>query len=128
MQVIHTDDLYSHAQRVMNETFTFLGLDPVNVGTKTRFCVHGKAGVIDVLHSSEKALHLGSQGDQEAERDRESPTLQIGDCESDATSRPDAATGAPHHAIEPGLEARLRKFYAPSNRRLYKLLGRDLGW
>ena len=96
------------------------------VGGKTRFCVRGKAGVIDVLHSSEKSLHLGARSD--AEKGEESPALQIGDCESDAKSHPDATTGAPHHAIEPKLEARLRRFYAPSNRRLYKLLGRDLGW
>ena len=40
----------------------------------------------------------------------------------------DAATGALHHNLSPALEARMRAFYEPSNRRLYKFLKRDLGW
>ncbi|KAL3911269.1 MAG: hypothetical protein SGPRY_008756 [Prymnesium sp.] len=47
LKVIHTDDLASSAQRILNSTFKFLGLDPVDVGTDSRFCVHGKAGVLD---------------------------------------------------------------------------------
>eukprot|EP00962_Isochrysis_galbana_P034857 scaffold11876_cov105-Isochrysis_galbana.AAC.3 len=38
------------AQRIMNETFDFLRLPRVDVGSKSRFCVRGKAGVMDVLH------------------------------------------------------------------------------
>lgn len=30
--------------------------------------------------------------------------------------------------LEPDLEQRLRRFYAPHNKRLYELIGRDLGW
>jgi hypothetical protein len=33
-----------------------------------------------------------------------------------------------HHDIDPWLEARMRKYYAPYNQQLYDFLGRDLGW
>ena len=36
--------------------------------------------------------------------------------------------GALHHIIAPALLRRLRAYYYPSNQRLYKFLGRDLGW
>ena len=36
--------------------------------------------------------------------------------------------GALHHTIEPKLLKRLRRYYEPSNQRLYKFLGRNLGW
>jgi hypothetical protein len=53
--------------------------------------------------------------------------LQVGDCAPDKGVDPHSAN-ASHHAIDPALHARLRKFYAPTNAELYKLLGRDLGW
>ena len=36
--------------------------------------------------------------------------------------------GALHHIIQPALLRRLRAYYEPSNQRLYRFLGRDLGW
>lgn len=30
--------------------------------------------------------------------------------------------------LDEAIEAKLREFYAPFNRKLYELLGRDLGW
>jgi hypothetical protein len=30
--------------------------------------------------------------------------------------------------LEPDIEQRLRRFYAPHNKRLFELVGRDLGW
>ena len=46
LMIINTDDMSSHAQHVMNETFAFIGIPPVDVGQKTRFCVRGKAGAM----------------------------------------------------------------------------------
>lgn len=40
----------------------------------------------------------------------------------------DPSKGRPHPKVDPSLERRLREFYAPHNRRLYRLIGRDLGW
>jgi hypothetical protein len=53
--VIVTDEMTRGAQRIMNETFDFLRLPRVDVGAKSRFCVRGKAGVMDVLHRSAPA-------------------------------------------------------------------------
>lgn len=36
--------------------------------------------------------------------------------------------GPEREALEPGLRARLEAYFAPHNARLYRLLGRDLGW
>ena len=33
-----------------------------------------------------------------------------------------------HHDIDEALNNRLRTFFAPSNQRLYRFLGRDLHW
>ena len=58
--------------------------------------------------------------------------LQVGDCERSAVdtvgSHPDPISGAPYHNIDPALEQRLKAFYAPTNRRLFNFLQRDLGW
>ncbi|XP_065312149.1 heparan sulfate glucosamine 3-O-sulfotransferase 6-like [Dermacentor albipictus] len=40
----------------------------------------------------------------------------------------DPSKGRPHPKVDPSLERRLREFYAPHNRRLYRVIGRDLGW
>lgn len=40
----------------------------------------------------------------------------------------DPTTGALHHDIEPKLDRRMRAYYEPYNKRLYRFLGRDLGW
>ena len=58
-----------------------------------------------------------------------SEALNVGDCASVASNmHRDEATGALHHDIEPELLKRMRSFYADSNQRLYRFLGRDLGW
>lgn len=122
VQVIHTDDIDNNGARLMNETFKFLGLPPVDVGGKTRFCVRGKAGVIDMQHARDHSLTLGAATPTTATTEGGGGApLQIGDC---AGSSP----GARRHPVEPALEARLRRYYEPANRRLYRLLRRDLGW
>lgn len=40
----------------------------------------------------------------------------------------DPSKGRPHPKVDPVLERRLRDFYAPHNQRLYRIIGRDLGW
>ncbi|XP_077552406.1 heparan sulfate glucosamine 3-O-sulfotransferase 6-like [Haemaphysalis longicornis] len=40
----------------------------------------------------------------------------------------DPSKGRPHPRLDEDLERRLRQFYAPHNRRLYRIIGRDLGW
>ena len=52
-KVIVTDELTRGSQRIMNETFDFLQLPRMPIGNQSRFCVRGKAGVMDVLHASE---------------------------------------------------------------------------
>ena len=61
--------------------------------------------------------------------DEDHTKVKIDDCDTDpkATHR-DAKTGALHHNVSPKVEARLKKFFEPYNQRLYKFLGRDLGW
>ena len=106
----------------MNATFAHLGLPMVDVGRQSRFCVRGKAGVIDMQHARDHSLTLGAATPTAATTEGGGGApLQIGDC---AGSKP----GAPRHPIEPALEARLRRYYEPANRRLYRLLRRDLGW
>ena len=43
--IIHTDELSTSAQSIMNQTFAHIGLPTVDVGKKSRFCVRGKSGV-----------------------------------------------------------------------------------
>lgn len=40
----------------------------------------------------------------------------------------DPSKGRPHPRVDAALERKLREFYAPHNRRLYRIIGRDLGW
>jgi len=119
--VIHTDDLTTATQAVMNQTFAHLNLPMVNVGTQSRFCVRGKAGVISVLRESDLHLHLGENVTGEA---ADPNTLQVGDCETDAGNAPNVT----RHSIDPVLEQRMRRYYRPFNEKLYALLGRELGW
>ena len=43
----------------MDETFDFLRLQSINIGTDTRMCVHGKAGIMDVLNAFEGSVRIG---------------------------------------------------------------------
>ena len=127
------------ACQVMNVTFRFLGLEPIDIGQQSRFCVHGKAGVMDVLSEDENDVDIASNGVGLA-----LPTpgkawtaggsvksrrrLNVGDCTNDPEGMVTTASGALHHKLEPALEARLRAYFEPANQQLYKFLGRDLGW
>ena len=124
LYVIHTDDLTTATQRVMNETFAHLGLPTVDVGKQSRFCVRGKSGVINVLKQSELGLHIGDNGTDGTDGVQDPTKLQVGDCENDAGNAPNVS----RHSIDPALEARLRRYYKPFNEKLYAILGRDLGW
>jgi len=117
LKVIATDDFAASAQRTMNETFAFLGLPAVNVGGQSRFCVRGKAGVMDVLKAADLNIAIGSNQTSRGENEK----IKVGDCEGDSQKEK-------KHVFEPELDARLRRFFAPYNRRLYRFLGRDLGW
>ena len=108
----------------MDDTFRFLGLPPVSIGNETRMCVHGKAGVMDVLNAFEGSVRIGGKGAAPEQ-------LNVGRCDTAkavAGMRVEPRWGALHHDIDPDLNARLRKFYEPFNQRLYRFLGRDLGW
>uniref|UniRef100_A0A7S4BE37 Sulfotransferase domain-containing protein n=2 Tax=Chrysotila carterae TaxID=13221 RepID=A0A7S4BE37_CHRCT len=117
LMVIDTDDLTRRRQQLMNETFNFLGLSAVDVGSQSRFCVKGKAGVMDVLHAEDVNISFSGK----------TARLQVGDCESDTATMHDER-GVMHHNIDPTLQAQLRRFFEPHNQRLYRFLGRDLKW
>lgn len=104
LKIIHTDSLSRYSQQVLNETFTFLGLPPVDVGKQSRFCVRGKAGVMDVLRESDLNISFGTNGSSAA-------TLKVGDCETlnEPTTHVDPINGAVHHYIEPQLQERLKR-------------------
>ncbi|KAL1500608.1 hypothetical protein AB1Y20_013260 [Prymnesium parvum] len=129
--VIHTDDLASSAQRIMNATFSFLGLTPVDVGTQSRFCVHGKAGVMDVLQEDDNEIDIRGQtphtGD-EPPNPKAYRRLHVGPCGEDEAGMLKTSSGALHHKIDAELQQRLRALFKPSNEDLYAFLGRDLGW
>ena len=122
LRVLHTDDLTRRAQPMMDDLFRFLGLPPIRVqANETRMCVHGKAGVMDVLNAFEGSVRIGERSAPEA--------LDVGRCGAIAAGmHREPTTGALHHDIEPELLARMRRFYKPHNERLYRFLGRDLGW
>ena len=89
-------------------------------------CVHGKAGVMDVLNAFEGNVRIGSKGNSTEVAE---PRLFVAPCDrGHGTTHTDADTNALHHDIEPQLEERLRKYYAPANKILYNFIGRDLGW
>jgi hypothetical protein len=123
-QVLHTDELADprSAQRLMDETFAFLGLPAVPIGNETRMCVHGKAGVMDVLNAFEGSVRIGT-------KDVAPELLNVGTCDKPPKGmHREPRYGALHHDIEPALLRRLRAYYEPSNQRLYRFLGTDLGW
>lgn len=126
IKVIVTDELTRGSQRIMNETFDFLQLPRMPIGNQSRFCVRGKAGVMDVLHASELNITIGHDTSEHAHL--LAPQLKVGDCEPDSGHAHDEATGSDLHRIEPRVQERLRRFFEPHNRRLYRFLGRDLGW
>ena len=99
---------------------------PIDIGNETRMCVHGKAGVMDVLNAFEGSVRIGLKGNATITAE---PRLHVAPCDpGTGTTHVDAATKAVHHDVDPFIEKRLRAFYAPHNQRLYKFLGRDLGW
>ena len=79
IKVINTDDLERGAQRIMNETFDHIGLPRVDVGTKSRFCVRGKQGVIDILKDEENKVRIGKNETLHEENVK----VKIDDCDSD---------------------------------------------
>ena len=98
---------------------------PIPIGNETRVCVRGKAGVMDVLNAFEGNLKIGAKGKAAADK------LQVGTCESAVTPEGmhrEEKYGALHHDIAPALLKRMRAYYEPSNQRLYRYMGRDLGW
>jgi len=124
LKVLHTDELADprSAQRLMDETFAFLGLPAVPIGNETRMCVHGKAGVMDVLNAFEGSVRIGT-------KDVAPELLNVGTCDKPPKGmHREPRYGALHHDIEPALLRRLRAYYEPSNQRLYRFLGTDLGW
>lgn len=131
--VIDTDDLTRKPQQQMNETFEFLGLPNVNVGAKTKFCVRGKEGIMDVLHEKEKGIFFededekgnASSGDHEVRKGH----IKVGDCDQNSDNvGMHTENGVAKHNISPALEQQMRDFFKPYNQRLYRFLGRDLGW
>ena len=122
--MIHTDELSDprRAQEIMDETFEFLGLPKIPIGNQTRMCVHGKAGVMDAQNAFEASVSIG----QNAATQKSSLNVAACDKPRKGTHR-EPRYGAIHHDISPALLKRLRTFYEPYNRRLYKFLGRDLG-
>ena len=89
-------------------------------------CVHGKAGVMDVLNAFEGSVRIGKDNNM---TNVVEPQLHVAPCDpGPGTVHADDATHAMHHDIDPWLEERMRKYYAPYNQQLYDFLGRDLGW
>ena len=124
LRVIHTDELSDprSAQRLMDDLFTFLGLPAIPIGNQTRMCVHGKAGVMDVLNAFEGSVRIGA-------KDVAPEHLNVGACDSTPAGMVrEAKYGALHHVIRETTSRRLRSYYEPHNQRLYRFLGRDLGW
>ena len=79
-------------------------------------------GVMDVLNQFEGGVKLGN-----AEPPLEQ--LSVGGCIGlKKGTHTDPTTGALHHDIDPALEKRMRAFYEPFNQKLYRFLGRPLGW
>ena len=77
---------------------------------------------MDVLNAFEGSVRIGT-------KDVAPESLNVGTCDTTPEGMVrEPKYGALHHIIEPALLKRLRAYYAPSNERLYKFLGRDLGW
>lgn len=126
LRVIHTDELSERPQAVMDATFGFLGLQTIDIGKDTRMCVHGKAGVMDVLNAFEGSVRIGKDGNSSAVA---LDTLHVARCDNDPRGMVrDPATGALHHVIPRALLTRMRRYYEPTNQELYRFLGRDLQW
>jgi len=126
IKVIHTDELSWRPQQLMDETFDFLGLQRIPIGNETRMCVHGKAGVMDVLNAFEGSVRIGANGNDTATIAEQ---LHVAPCDpGPGRTHSDHDTSALHHDINPWLEQRMRKYYDPHNQVLYRFIGRDLGW
>ena len=122
LKVLHTDELSQRPQQLMDETFDFLSLQRIDIGNETRMCVHGKAGVMDVLNAFEGSVRIGTNGAAAT------PKLHVAGCDLHGGMHDDPLTGAKHHYIEPILERRMAAYYTPYNEQLYRFLGRDLHW
>ena len=77
---------------------------------------------MDVLNAFEGSVRIGA-------RDVAPEHLNVGACDSTPAGMVrEPKYGALHHVIRPTTARRLRAYYEPHNQRLYKFLGRDLGW
>ena len=124
LKVIAVEELSAAPQRVMNETFTFLGLPAVAVGNRSRFCVRGLHGVMKVPGRKDSVVMQNSSGGVESAA-ADGERVSVGDCGGGEAA---GGAGTRKYEIDPLIERPLRRFFAKSNQQLFKLLGRDLGW
>ena len=81
---------------------------------------------MDVLNAFEGSVRIGKDNNM---TNVVEPQLHVAPCDpGPGTVHANDATYAMHHDIDPWLEERMRKYYAPYNQQLYDFLGRDLGW
>ena len=124
VHIIHTDDLSTDPIRVVNGTFDFLGLPRVRVNSSHRICVKGLQGVMPQMDAKKMGKRIGPSNDGGAAfgscYDENNGSIPIGMIRDKA--------GVLQHYVDPVVARRLRHYFSSPVKRLYRLLGRDLGW
>ena len=121
-KVVATEKLETDFEGTIREVVSFLKLkplDPALLKDWRRYCVTSKAGIMDEKRvEAEKAGVIGA-----GKADKEG----VGECDS-GKEKDKGSDGISRYPIDSDTEKLLEAYFLPQNRRLYKMLGRDLGW
>mmetsp|Transcript_14895 Transcript_14895/g.25943 ORF Transcript_14895/g.25943 Transcript_14895/m.25943 type:complete len:116 (+) Transcript_14895:1-348(+) len=105
------------------EVVEFLGLRPLpasSLSENKRFCVSSKEGIMDELREEAKRAGVIGQGLAGTQGG-------VSECDS-SEEKARGADGVTRYPIDSHTMELLTTFFKPSKEKLYKLLGRDMGW
>lgn len=122
IKVVPTELLETSFEDAIAEVVGFLGLKPMPtdvLSDKTRFCVTSKAGIMDEKRSGKE--RAGIIGNHTPDKHG------VAKCDS-AVEKSKGTDGVTRYPIDSQSMELLKAFFKPYNRKLYTLLGRDMGW
>ncbi|KAL1511240.1 hypothetical protein AB1Y20_006049 [Prymnesium parvum] len=122
-KIIATEKMETNYVETIAEVVEFLGLRPLpasSLSENKRFCVSSKEGIMDELREEAKRAGVIGQGLAGTQGG-------VSECDS-SDEKARGADGVTRYPIDSHTMELLTTFFKPSKEKLYKLLGRDMGW
>ena len=121
-KVVATEKLETDFEGTISDVVSFLGLRPHSaaaLANKKRFCVTSKAGIMDEKRDEKEKAGVIGKGVADAEGVAECNSLE---------EKSKGADGVTRYPIDAQTTELLKSYFTPSNQKLYRMLGRDMGW